>query len=113
MPDSTKLEENHFNEEVQEREDGEYVRLVMPNELRTAEADLESQTAERKRSLRWWIKAIVWCSITIIIILVFMKWGLPFLAKKVFEVMFFKYTLLLFHLLNIKRNISETVPNSY
>ncbi|KAI3448400.1 hypothetical protein Pfo_005065 [Paulownia fortunei] len=83
IPDSTELKKKPDNSRGQVREDSEYVRLVIPNELRVIEADTESQTQSRKRSLIWWIKAIMWCSITIILLLIFVKWGVPFLVEKV------------------------------
>lgn len=85
MPESTdELKKNHANSGCQVREDSEYVRLVIPSELRTCEPDiLESQRQERKGSHLWWVKTIIWCSITVIILLIFVKWGLPFLVKKV------------------------------
>ncbi|KAK6159717.1 hypothetical protein DH2020_003098 [Rehmannia glutinosa] len=86
MPDSTEEFERihaYMGGQVRE-EDSESVRLVMPNELRTPEPDiLESETQKRKRSLIWWVKAIILCLITVILLLVFVKWGLPFLVQKV------------------------------
>ncbi|KAK6121249.1 hypothetical protein DH2020_045023 [Rehmannia glutinosa] len=83
-PDSTEqLEKKHDNSRGQIREDSEYVRLVIPNGVRLPEADTESQTQSSKRSLKWWIKAMIWCSITIILLLIFVKWGVPFLVEKV------------------------------
>ncbi|KAG8364003.1 hypothetical protein BUALT_Bualt19G0081100 [Buddleja alternifolia] len=84
MPDlSEELEKKHDNSGARVREDSEYVRLVIPNELKVSEADTESQTQSRKRSLIWWIKAIVWCLITIAVLLIFAKWGVPFCVEKV------------------------------
>ncbi|KAK6121288.1 hypothetical protein DH2020_044991 [Rehmannia glutinosa] len=83
-PDSTEqLEKKHENSRGQVREDSEYVRLVIPNGVRVPEADTESQTRSSKRSLKWWIKAMIWCSITIVLLLIFVKWGVPFLVEKV------------------------------
>ncbi|XP_073124015.1 uncharacterized protein [Henckelia pumila] len=85
IPDSTKqLEKKHVASEGQVQEDSEYVRLFIPNETRKPDADaLQSQTLVRKRPLLWWIKAIIWCLISIIILLCFVKWGIPFLVQKV------------------------------
>lgn len=85
IPDSTKqLEKKHVASEGQVQEDSEYVRLVIPNEPRKPDADaLQSQALARKRSVLWWIKAIIWCLISIIILLCFVKWGIPFLVQKV------------------------------
>ncbi|KAK6159702.1 hypothetical protein DH2020_003083 [Rehmannia glutinosa] len=91
MPDSTEEFERihaYMGGQVRE-EDSESVRLVMPNELRTPEPDiLESETQKRKRSLIWWVKAIILCLITVILLLVFVKWGLPFLVQKVISEFF-------------------------
>lgn len=87
MPESSdELKETY----AKVREDSEYVRLVVPSELRKSEADiLESQRQEMKGSHIWWAKTILWCSITLIILLIFVKWGLPFLVKKVSEFLVF------------------------
>lgn len=87
IPDSTKqLEKKHVASEGQVQEDSEYVRLVIPDEPRKSDADaLQSQALARKRSLLWWIKAIIWCLISIIILLCFVKWGIPFLVQKVLQ----------------------------
>lgn len=84
MPDSTEdLRKKHENSKS-EKEDSEYVRLVITDEARTTEADIfQPPTETRKRDLRWWSKTIMWCSICIIIILIFIKWGVPFLFEKV------------------------------
>lgn len=86
MPDSTEeagIKQN--NSKVQVKEDSEYVRLVVPNELRTHETYAVSPTQPRKRSSIWWIKAIIWSSITIILLLVFVKYVVPFLVEKVLQ----------------------------
>lgn len=81
MPDSAEeLEKKHDNSRL----DSEYVRLVISNELQEPEADTESQPQPRKNPLVWWIKVAIWCSITIIVLLIFVKWGVPFLVEKVF-----------------------------
>lgn len=79
------LTKANANSESRIRE-SEYVRLVIRSEPRIAEADnLESQLPARKRSAVWCFKAMIWCSITIIVLLIFVKWGLPFLFEKVFH----------------------------
>ncbi|KAL3814583.1 hypothetical protein ACJIZ3_015851 [Penstemon smallii] len=83
MPDSTEELQKNTGGQVRDESD-EYVRLVIPNEPRIHEHDtLESQTHSRKGSLAWWIKTIIWFSITLIVLLMFVKWGLPFLVEKV------------------------------
>ncbi|KAH6772615.1 hypothetical protein C2S52_004580 [Perilla frutescens var. hirtella] len=85
MPESSdELKKNHANSGCQVREDNEYVRLVIPSEPRKSAPDiLDSQSQDGKGSHLWWAKTILWCSITVIILLIFVKWGLPFLVKKV------------------------------
>ncbi|XP_059648345.1 uncharacterized protein LOC132294487 [Cornus florida] len=85
MPDSAEdLEKQSANRGSQVREDSEYVRLVISNEPRIAEADISQLQSETKNKLLiWWVKAIIWCFITIIILLIFLKWGVPFLFEKV------------------------------
>ncbi|KAL0412835.1 UNVERIFIED_CONTAM: hypothetical protein Sradi_1485200 [Sesamum radiatum] len=83
-PNSTEeFEKKHDNSGGQVREDSEYVRLVISNETGLAETDSESQWQSRKRSLIRWIKALLWFIITVIAVLIFIKWGVPFLAEKV------------------------------
>lgn len=66
------------------REDSEYVRLVVSNETRPAEADiLQPQSETRVKSFLWWIRALAWCLVIIILLLIFLKWGMPFLFEKV------------------------------
>ncbi|KAL3843611.1 hypothetical protein ACJIZ3_001014 [Penstemon smallii] len=85
MPDSIQeLQKNYANQSIQVRENDVCVRLVVPNEQSIPEADtLDSQKQSSKRSLAWWMKAILWLSISIIVLLVSLKWGLPFVLEKV------------------------------
>lgn len=69
------------------REDSEYVRLVISNETRTAEADiLQPQSETRVKSFLWWIRALAGCLVIIIFLLIFLKWGMPFLFEKVLPI---------------------------
>lgn len=84
MPDSTESEEPTVHDVSQAREDSEYVRLVIPSEPRVVESDsLQPQPEQGTRSCRWWIKLLIWCVITVIASLIFIKWGVPFLFEKV------------------------------
>ncbi|XP_062029383.1 uncharacterized protein LOC133745341 [Rosa rugosa] len=66
------------------REDSEYVRLVISNETNTAEADvLQPQSEAGVKSFWWWIRALALCLVTIVVLLIFLKWGVPFLFEKV------------------------------
>ncbi|CAL5401914.1 unnamed protein product [Camellia sinensis] len=81
MPDSAeKLEKDSLNGESQVREDSEYVRLVISDEPRVAEAD---NLPQAQTKYNWWIKTIFWCFVTILVLLIFVKWGVPFLFEKV------------------------------
>ncbi|KAL1811727.1 hypothetical protein DCAR_0623856 [Daucus carota subsp. sativus] len=88
MPESTELEEPSVHAASQARKDSgkdsEYVRLVISSEPRVVDSDnLEPQPAQGTRSSKWWIKLIIWCVITVIASLIFLKWGVPFLFEKV------------------------------
>ncbi|XP_059279845.1 uncharacterized protein LOC132033780 [Lycium ferocissimum] len=79
--DSTKA---NANGESCISEGSEYVKLVIRNEPRATEAvNLQSEVPARKGFTVWWIKAIIWCSSIVIILLIFIKWGVPFLFEKV------------------------------
>lgn len=65
------------------REGSEYVRLVISDEPSTTEAESLQPQAPKKRSYTWWIKAMTWCFSTIVVLLIFLKWGVPFLFEKV------------------------------
>lgn len=82
MPDpAEKLEKESLNG----RRHSEYFRLDISDDPIVAETDTFQTQAERKyTSVIWWIKAILWCSISALIILIFVKWGVPFLFVKVF-----------------------------
>ncbi|KAJ7946496.1 SNARE associated Golgi protein family [Quillaja saponaria] len=84
MPDSSEELEKHANSVHQSTESSEYVRLVISNELVAAETEtLQLQVEKRGKRLQWWIKAFIWCFIIIIVTLIFLKWGAPFLFEKV------------------------------
>ncbi|VFQ84849.1 unnamed protein product [Cuscuta campestris] len=79
------LSKKHMNRKVDSNEDSEISRLVVTDdEVRTTRADIFQSPAEtRKIDLVWLLKTLMWCSICVIIILIFVKWGVPFLFKKV------------------------------
>ncbi|KZV30598.1 hypothetical protein F511_05748 [Dorcoceras hygrometricum] len=86
IPNSTlELERKHSSRgSNQVRNSNEYTRFVIPNEIRIPEANLnQSRTPLTTKSILWWIKAVAWCSISIIALLIFVKWGMPFLIQKV------------------------------
>lgn len=66
------------------REESEYVRLVISNEARLSEADiLQPQAETRIKSFIWWFKALIFCVVNIIFLLIFLKWGAPFMFEKI------------------------------
>ncbi|KAB5573356.1 hypothetical protein DKX38_000550 [Salix brachista] len=66
------------------REDSEYVRLVISDEPRAPEFDISQlQSRARIKAFIWWIKALIWCLVITILLLVLVKWGVPFLFEKV------------------------------
>lgn len=88
MPDSSQEVQKHdANPEQLPREDNEYVRLVVSDEPLTAEADnLQPQTDERFHNFLWWTKVLSLLTIITIVVLIFLKWGVPFLLGKVHSV---------------------------
>lgn len=92
MPDKAEKSGKMLNDQNQLREDSEYVRLVISNEPRLDEGVALQPRAETKyRSYIWWIKAISWCFIVILVLLIFVKWGVPFLFEKVFPDPFLQF----------------------
>lgn len=81
---SEEIDKNNANADHNVREDSEYVRLVVSDEARLVEADtLQPQADARMQSLLWWIKISILCILTVIFLLIFLKWGVPFLFEKV------------------------------
>lgn len=69
------------------REDNEYVRLVVgthePSSSPPETVLSASQSEIRTRNLIWWFKALGICALTLLLTLVFAKWGVPFVFQKV------------------------------
>ncbi|KAF9616093.1 hypothetical protein IFM89_028559 [Coptis chinensis] len=77
-------EEESKNAGAHAREDSEYVSLVISNDLRIGETDfLQAHSETRNKSLIWWLKALFWCFLLTILLLVSLKWVAPFLLEKV------------------------------
>ena len=91
LDSAEKLGKDSLNGRGHVREDSEYVRLVISDEPRLSDT-LQPQ-AETKKSFIWWIKAILWCFIAILLLLIFMKWGVPFIFEKVFPYLAFFFVL--------------------
>lgn len=84
MPNSVELAKNESDVGTAMREDSEYVSLVTSDLITKSEAvALHSQTEIRTKSFIWWIKALVLCSISVVLALILLKWGIPFLFEKV------------------------------
>ena len=66
-------------------ENNEYVRLVIANETIPLELEIlqPQEKSENTFSLKWWIKVSLWSIISIVFLLAFFKWGVPFLFEKV------------------------------
>ncbi|KAI3704092.1 hypothetical protein L1987_74305 [Smallanthus sonchifolius] len=61
-------------------EDGEYERLVISDEGKVEDDSLQPQI---ERSWKWWIKAVTLSVITILVLLLILKWGIPFVFEKI------------------------------
>ncbi|XP_031391720.1 transmembrane protein 64 [Punica granatum] len=85
MPDSREdIRKQDTNLENHARDDTEYSRLVISNERGTAGADVsQRQGGVRNKSFIWWIKAITLFIVATILVLVLLKWGVPFVFEKV------------------------------
>ncbi|OVA16579.1 SNARE associated Golgi protein [Macleaya cordata] len=78
------LGEHSANSAQNAREDSEYVSLVISNGPRMAEVDYGPLQAEtRVRSRIWWMKALLCSILLIILVIISLKWGVPFLLEKV------------------------------
>lgn len=85
MPNSSEELGLHGENSVQHvKEDSEYVRLVISDDPRPAEGDtLQPQPETRTKSPIRWIRILALCILLVLIILIFLKWGVPFLFEKV------------------------------
>ncbi|OMO65625.1 SNARE associated Golgi protein [Corchorus olitorius] len=89
MPNSNSsddLEKDGTNTGHLVRQNSEYVRLVTSDHEHTA-VEIETlqpqPTTTRAKAFLWWIKVFVFSIFTVILLLVFVKWGVPFLFEKV------------------------------
>lgn len=66
------------------RRNSEYVRLVVSDEPMDVENDmLQPQAESRLTSFWWWMKAFLWFSVIVVVSLVLLNWGVPFVFEKV------------------------------
>lgn len=80
----------HANSGHHVRENSEYTRLVISNELHSVETEiLQPQAEARTKSFMWWIKAFLWCMVVIIFLFISLKWGVPFIFQKVLLILNF------------------------
>ncbi|WOL16720.1 hypothetical protein Cni_G25508 [Canna indica] len=80
---SEMLGKNNETSELQTMED-EYVRLVVPTERRVGNSDSQHATEKaNSKSWIWWMKLISGCFLVMILIFIFVKWGIPFMFEKV------------------------------
>ncbi|GAB2273266.1 hypothetical protein Dimus_008066 [Dionaea muscipula] len=59
----------------------EYARLVRSDSRKIWES-VVLEEYKRFYSIRWWIKAVIYCGLAVLFILAFFKWGVPFLFEK-------------------------------
>ncbi|KAK4747564.1 hypothetical protein SAY87_014150 [Trapa incisa] len=72
------------NLENQTRDHVGYARLDIPNEMGTVEAHAShSQGGGRIKSFIWWMKFTALLIVVILSVLIFLKWGMPFIFEKV------------------------------
>ncbi|KAL9266533.1 TVP38/TMEM64 family membrane protein slr0305-like protein [Drosera capensis] len=85
MPNSLeKLSKQHDTESGPPLVYSEYIRLVRSDSSKVPESVIrEAQEQGKLYSLSWWIKAGTYCILAIIILLVSIKWGMPFLFEKI------------------------------
>ncbi|GAB4847401.1 hypothetical protein Ancab_026459 [Ancistrocladus abbreviatus] len=62
----------------------EYVRLFRSDSTTTSGYNvLQSRPQVQLKASNWWIKTLIYCCVAVIFLLVFFKWGVPFLFEKV------------------------------
>lgn len=84
MPSSSVEFVKHANSGHHVRENSEYARLVISSEPSSVEAGISQAHAEARASyFIWWIKALLWCMVIVAVVIIFLKWGVPFLFEKV------------------------------
>ncbi|XP_027338764.1 transmembrane protein 64 [Abrus precatorius] len=83
-PESSEELEKHAISGHHVRGNSEYVRLAISDEPRAVETEmLQPQLESRIKSFRWWMKAFLWCFFIVVLVLVLVKWGVPFVFEKV------------------------------
>lgn len=85
MPDKDELAKHTMDDISDRLDNSEYVRLVTSGLAKTTEANglAPRGRARRLRSLMWWIKALILFCFAVLVTVVFVKWGVPFIFEKV------------------------------
>ncbi|KAL5728562.1 hypothetical protein ACHQM5_001632 [Ranunculus cassubicifolius] len=84
MMNSPEVESQKHSAVQHTRDDSEYVSLVISNESTRGETEyLHTHSETRVKSLLWWMKALLWFFVLVIVIIVSLKWAAPFLLEKV------------------------------
>lgn len=84
MPETSEEPSDRSENPRNVREDNEYVRLVISDRSRVPEVgEVQPRSGARINALVWWTKAFFWCIVAILILMIFVKWGVPFLFEKV------------------------------
>uniref|UniRef100_A0A1D1Z7Y4 TVP38/TMEM64 family membrane protein slr0305 n=1 Tax=Anthurium amnicola TaxID=1678845 RepID=A0A1D1Z7Y4_9ARAE len=85
MSSSSEMLENHWENSGQHtREDSEHARLVISNEARMNEVDIDQPLDNAThKSFSWWMKFLFGCFLVIILCIIIVKWGVPFTLEKV------------------------------
>ncbi|KAJ8752169.1 hypothetical protein K2173_003777 [Erythroxylum novogranatense] len=82
--DELEKDDGTSNSEHPMSEENEYVRLVVSSESRAVETrNSQPQASANIESFIWWIKVLAWVILGTICLLIFLKWGVPFLLGKV------------------------------
>ncbi|KAL1358758.1 hypothetical protein HN51_004005 [Arachis hypogaea] len=76
--------EKHATSGHRARGNSEYVRLAISDEPRAGEVEISQPQAEPGiNAFWWWMKVFLWCIIIVVLSLVLLKWGVPFIFEKV------------------------------
>ncbi|RYR12197.1 hypothetical protein Ahy_B04g069731 [Arachis hypogaea] len=76
--------EKHATSGHRARGNSEYVRLAISDEPRAGEVEISRPQAEPGiNAFWWWMKVFLWCIIIVVLSLVLLKWGVPFIFEKV------------------------------
>ncbi|KAL9229364.1 hypothetical protein vseg_004838 [Gypsophila vaccaria] len=84
MIDSMELTKQDLDVGPATREDSEYERLMISDlSKKPAAAIIHSQAETRIKPFIWWIKILLSCVSAVAVVLILVKWGIPFVFEKV------------------------------